>query len=59
MQNAAVIATASIIRGHERQVMIVTTKNADTLGRNYGVAIDAYIAMSRAVKQLFVLEAIE
>jgi hypothetical protein len=57
-QNAAVIATASIIRGHERQVMIVTTKNADALRRNYGVAIDSYIAMSRAGKQLFVLEAI-
>jgi hypothetical protein len=56
-QNAAVITTASRIRGHERQVMIVTTKNADALRRNYGVAIDSYIAMSRAVKRLFVLEA--
>ncbi len=36
--------------------MIVTTKDVGALRRNFGVAIDAYIAMSRAVKRLFVIE---
>jgi hypothetical protein len=36
--------------------MIVTTKNADALRRNFGVAIGAYIAMSGAVKRLLVME---
>lgn len=57
-QDRTVITTASRIRGHERQVIIVTTENAEALRRNYGVAIDAYIAMSRAVKRLFILEVI-
>lgn len=55
-QDAVAVTTASRIRGHERQVMIVTTRNADALRRNFGVAIDAYIAMSRAVKRLLVME---
>ena len=36
--------------------MIVTTKSYRGLRRNFGSAIDAYIAMSRAVKRLIVIE---
>ena len=57
-RDAIVVTTASNIRGHERQVMIVTAKNVQALRRNFGVAIDAYIAMSRAVKRLIVIEAV-
>jgi hypothetical protein len=56
--DAIAVTTASRIRGYERQVMIVTTNGSDALRRNFGVAIDAYIAMSRAVKRLFVIEII-
>lgn len=54
--NAVAVTTPSKIRGHERQVMIVTTKSYRDLRRNFGVAIDTYIAMSRAVKRLIVME---
>lgn len=54
--DAVVVTSASRMRGHERQVMIVTTRNASALRRNFGVAVDAYIAMSRAVKRLLVIE---
>ena len=54
--NAIVVTKASRIRGHERQAIIVTTKNTDALRRNFGFAINAYIAMSRAVKRLFIIE---
>ena len=57
-QDTVVVTTPSKIRGHERQVMIVTTENYRGLRRNFGVAIDAYIAMSRAVKRLIVLEVV-
>ena len=56
-ENAVVVTTANGIRGHERKVMIVVTKNRRALCRNIGVAIDAYIAMSRAVKRLIIVEA--
>jgi hypothetical protein len=55
-QNATIVTTAKKIRGHERQVMIIATRNTEALRRNYGVAIDAYIAMSRAIKRLIVME---
>jgi hypothetical protein len=54
--DTVVVTSASRMRGHERQVMIVTTRNASALRRNFGVAVDAYIAMSRAVKRLLVIE---
>lgn len=57
-QNAVVITTARKIRGHERQVMIVVSEKIQAQNLKMGVAIDAYIAMSRAVKQLIVIEAI-
>ena len=57
MCDSLVITTASKIRGHERQVVIVTVNDYDALCRNFGAAIDAYIAMSRAVKRLIVIEA--
>ena len=37
-QDAVVVTTASNIRGHERQVMIVVAKNVQALRRNFGVA---------------------
>ncbi len=55
-QKGIIVTSSSEIRGYERQVIIMTTNKVDALRRNYGVAIDAYIAMSRAVKQLFILE---
>lgn len=54
--NGIVVTKASRIRGHERQAIIVITKNAYALRRNFGLAIDAYIAMSRAVKRLLIIE---
>ena len=54
--DAVWIADASSFRGHERQVIIVTSSGSMSMVRNYGVAIDAYIAMSRAIKTLIVLE---
>lgn len=57
-QNAVVVTTARKIRGHERQVMIVVSKKIQGQHLKMGVAINTYIAMSRAVKQLIVIEAI-
>lgn len=54
-----VVADASTIRGHERRVIILVTRGAESLKRNFGVAIDAYIGMSRAVHRLFILEVVE
>ena len=54
-----VVANAATIRGHERRVIILVTWGVESLNRNYGVAIDAYIAMSRAVHRLFILEVAE
>jgi hypothetical protein len=51
-----VVTNASTIRGHERRVVVLVTKSSEALKRNFGVAIDAYIAMSRAVHRLFVLD---
>jgi len=51
-----VVTDASIIRGHERRIIVVVTKSTEILKRNFGIAIDAYIAMSRAVQQLFIIE---
>lgn len=56
--DSIVITSPSKIRGYERDVMIVMTVNDRDIRRNYGGAIDAYIAMSRAVKQLFFIEVI-
>ncbi len=55
-RNEVVVTTASKMRGYERKVMIVASKNLQAQRRNFGVAIDAYIAMSRAVKRLIVME---
>ncbi|MCL4852922.1 MAG: hypothetical protein KJZ78_16305 [Bryobacteraceae bacterium] len=54
-----VVANATTIRGHERRVIVVVTRGAESLKRNFGAAIDAYIAMSRAVHRLFILEVAE
>lgn len=54
--DAVAVTSASIIRGHERRVIIVTTKSSDSSPLKIGRAVDAYVAMSRAVKQLFVIE---
>jgi hypothetical protein len=54
--SAITVATATRFRGHERKVMIVITEDAVRLRRNFGIAIDAYIAMSRAVQRLIVIE---
>jgi hypothetical protein len=51
-----VVADASTIRGHERRVIVLVTRGGESLKRNFGVAIDAYIGMSRAVHHLFILE---
>ncbi len=55
-QDGIVITTAAKVRGHEREVMIVIAKSTQALCRSFGAAIDAYIAMSRAIKQLIVVE---
>ena len=56
MESAVVVTAASSIRGHERHVIVVISANRRALRRNLGVAIDAYIAMSRAVKRLIMIE---
>jgi hypothetical protein len=55
-EEAIVVTGAAQVRGHERKAMIVITRDLNALRRNCGVAIDAYIAMSRAVQRLIVLE---
>ena len=54
--DSLIVTNASQIRGYERQVMIVTVNDYDALCRNYGSAIEAYIAMSRAVRALIIIE---
>jgi hypothetical protein len=54
-----VVTNASTIRGHERRVIVIVTRSAESLKRNFGLAIDAYIAMSRAVHRLFIIEVAE
>jgi hypothetical protein len=56
--SGVVVANAPTIRGHERRVIVVVTRSAESLRRNFGVAIDAYIAMSRAVHRLFIIEVV-
>ena len=55
---SVVVTSASRIRGHERKVVIVTFRGRSALRRNFGVAIDAYVAMSRAIKRLILIEVI-
>jgi hypothetical protein len=50
------VATAAQFRGHERKVMIVIAEDPLRLRQDFGSAIDAYIAMSRAIQQLIVIE---
>lgn len=50
------VTNADKMRGHERKTMIVTIRSTDALQPKIGAAIDAYIAMSRAVNRLFVIE---
>jgi hypothetical protein len=57
--DGVLVATASQIRGHERQAVIVAVFGGKSIRRNLGIAIEAYVAMSRATKQLFVLEVAE
>ena len=56
VKTACIVTNASKIRGHERSVVIAIVPSVDRLRRNHGVAIDAYIGMSRAKRQLLVLE---
>ena len=58
-QDAVVVTNASRIRGNERQVIIVVARESQSLRQKIGVAIHAYIAMSRAIKRLFVIEAVQ
>ena len=53
-----VVTTAAKIRGHERQIMIVVSNRLQDQRLTYGVSIKAYIAMSRAVKRLIVIEVV-
>jgi Uncharacterized conserved protein (DUF2075) len=50
------IGSADIYRGHERRAMIVLTPERSRLVSDLGWAVDAYIALSRAIAQLLVLE---
>ena len=56
--DGVIVTNSAQIRGHERQVMIVTVSDYAALGRNYGSAIEAYIAMSRAIKALIIIEVV-
>ena len=51
-----VVAAARDFRGHERRAMVIISPPAERIARNYGAAVSAYIAMSRAVAQLIILE---
>jgi len=55
-QAGILIAPAATYRGHERRAMVVIGPGRERLTRNYGAAIDAYIAMSRATATLVLLE---
>ena len=50
------VAPASVYRGHERRAMVVVGPRQQQLTRNFGAAIDAYIAMSRGTAILVQLE---
>lgn len=50
------IGSADTYRGHERRAMIVLAPERSRVVSDFGWAIDAYIALSRAMAQLLVLE---
>ena len=50
------VRVASEFRGHERLAMIVIAPPRDRATRSIGNAVAAYIAMSRAIAQLVILE---
>ena len=54
-ESGIVVTNASRIRGHERKVVIVITRGTDAMQRSIGSAVNAYIAMSRATVQLFIV----
>ena len=54
-ESGIVVTNASRIRGHERKVVIVITRGTDAMQRSIGSAVNAYIAMSRATMQLFIV----
>ncbi len=54
---ATFVGRALDLRGHERQAMVVLAPPTHRLTRNFGHAIEAYIAMSRAIRQLIIFTA--
>lgn len=50
------IAAADTYRGHERRAMVVLGPDRSRLVNDFGWAVDAYIALSRACAELIVLE---
>jgi len=49
------VSTPEIVRGHERNVVVVVGPEDSLSGKNYGHAIRSYIAMSRARDRLVVV----
>ena len=49
------MSTPEIVRGHERNVVVVVGPEDSLSGKNYGNAIRSYIAMSRARDRLVVV----
>lgn len=49
------VSTPEIVRGHERNVVVVVGPEDSLSGKNYGNAIRSYIAMSRARDRLVVV----
>ena len=54
-ESGIVVTNASRIRGHERKAVIVITRGTDAMQQSIGSAVNAYIAISRATMQLFIV----
>ena len=54
-ESGIVVTNASRIRGHERKAVIVITRGTDAMQKSIGSAVNAYIAISRATMQLFIV----
>ena len=57
--NRLLVTIPKIIRGHERKACIVCTPIRDILVKDWGRAINSYIALSRARDRLIVIETVE
>jgi hypothetical protein len=56
LANSLLVTKPRIIRGHERKAIIVCTPSRENITRDWGRAIDSYVALSRARDRLIIIE---